>query len=336
MARFTFPATPQLNQEVQLGARTFRWDGRVWRFIPPVIRFEDFFTQNDAQGLQSSIQQNSVQPIEDMVTAIQQNAPETLDTFAEVATALDNDPNFAATIRGELSDKADLVNGLIPAGQLPSFVDDVLEFADLNAFPGTNDDPGPENGKIYVAKDTNSIYRWSGSMYVEIAEGSIPNDAILTVEAGTGLDGSGTFTADQATDETITIAHGATSNQASVDNSGNDNFIKSLTIDQFGHVTAISSDEVAAGSVSETLTVTLDSGNWSGTDPVTQTVNVTGILETDNPTIDIVFSGTYNTDTARAIEWNKIYRVDTLDGQITAFAIEAPLINLPIQIKVVR
>ena len=93
---------------------------------------------------------------------------------------------------------------------------------------------------------------------------------------------------------------------------------------------------LSGGAVSETLTVTLDSGNWSGTAPVTQTVNVTGILETDNPIIDIVFSGTYNTDTARAIEWNKIYRIDTLNAQITAFAIEAPLINLPIQIKVVR
>jgi len=54
--------------------------------------------------------------------------------------------------------------GKVPASQLPSYVDDVLEFANLAAFPGTG-----ETGKIYVALDTNKTYRWSGSVYVEIA-----------------------------------------------------------------------------------------------------------------------------------------------------------------------
>lgn len=56
--------------------------------------------------------------------------------------------------------KADLVDGIVPAVQLPSYVDDVLEFANLAAFP----DPGAA-GKIYVALDTNLTYRWSGSAY---------------------------------------------------------------------------------------------------------------------------------------------------------------------------
>jgi hypothetical protein len=59
--------------------------------------------------------------------------------------------------------KADLVNGLVPASQLPSFVDDVVEFATASNFPATG-----ETGKIYVAIDTNNTYRWSGSTYVEI------------------------------------------------------------------------------------------------------------------------------------------------------------------------
>ena len=54
--------------------------------------------------------------------------------------------------------------GLVPAAQLPSFVDDVLEFANLAAFPATG-----ETGKIYVALDTNITYRWSGSAYVVIS-----------------------------------------------------------------------------------------------------------------------------------------------------------------------
>jgi hypothetical protein len=58
--------------------------------------------------------------------------------------------------------------GKVPAAQLPSYVDDVLEFANLASFPGTG-----ETGKIYVALDTNRTYRWSGSTYIEIASSSV-------------------------------------------------------------------------------------------------------------------------------------------------------------------
>lgn len=59
-----------------------------------------------------------------------------------------------------LADKADLVAGKVPAAQLPSYVDDVEEYANLAAFPVTG-----ETGKIYVAIDTNLTYRWTGSVY---------------------------------------------------------------------------------------------------------------------------------------------------------------------------
>lgn len=52
----------------------------------------------------------------------------------------------------------------IDATYLPSYVDDVLEYANLAAFPAIG-----ETGKIYVALDTNKIYRWSGSVYIEIS-----------------------------------------------------------------------------------------------------------------------------------------------------------------------
>ena len=55
-------------------------------------------------------------------------------------------------------------NGKVPSAQLPSFVDDVLEYDSQNLFPVTG-----ETAKIYVAKDTNKCYRWSGSIYVEIS-----------------------------------------------------------------------------------------------------------------------------------------------------------------------
>lgn len=55
-------------------------------------------------------------------------------------------------------------NGLILSSQLPSYVDDVLEYDSLGSFPASG-----EAGKIYVAKDSNLTYRWSGSGYVEIS-----------------------------------------------------------------------------------------------------------------------------------------------------------------------
>lgn len=68
-------------------------------------------------------------------------------------------------IKTALDDKADLVDGKIPANQLPSYVDDVLEYEDLAHFPATG-----ETGKIYIAQDTNKTYRWGGSAYAEISE----------------------------------------------------------------------------------------------------------------------------------------------------------------------
>ena len=55
-------------------------------------------------------------------------------------------------------------DGKVPADQLPSYVDDVLEFASKTNFPSTG-----EKGKIYVDLSTENIYRWSGSAYVEIS-----------------------------------------------------------------------------------------------------------------------------------------------------------------------
>lgn len=71
---------------------------------------------------------------------------------------------------------ADLLDGgLIKSELLPSYVDDVLEFANQAAFPGTG-----ETGKIYVALDTNLIYRWSGSAYVQVASGALASTDNLT------------------------------------------------------------------------------------------------------------------------------------------------------------
>lgn len=64
-------------------------------------------------------------------------------------------------------------SGKVAAAQLPAYVDDVLEFTNQAAFPGTG-----STGLIYVALDTNKTYRWSGSAYVEISASPGTTDAL--------------------------------------------------------------------------------------------------------------------------------------------------------------
>ena len=72
---------------------------------------------------------------------------------------------IASSLKGAVNGVAELdANGKVPSAQLPSYVDDVLEYDKQSNFPTTG-----EAGKIYIAKDTNKTYRWSGSAYVEIS-----------------------------------------------------------------------------------------------------------------------------------------------------------------------
>ena len=85
-------------------------------------------------------------------------------TSGNVTGALGFTPENAA-IKGIANGYASLDGGgLVPSTQLPSYVDDVLEFANLAALPATG-----ETGKIYVTLDTNKIYRWSGATYIEVS-----------------------------------------------------------------------------------------------------------------------------------------------------------------------
>lgn len=71
-------------------------------------------------------------------------------------------------------------SGKVASAQLPSFVDDVLEYANQAALPATG-----ESGVIYVALDTNKVYRWSGSAYVEISPSPGTTDSLT--EGSTNL-----------------------------------------------------------------------------------------------------------------------------------------------------
>lgn len=108
-----------------------------------------------------------------------------------------------------IDNKADLVDGKVPAEQLPSYVDDILEFSAFLNITNVNDVAGKdiykngqyicigstiaaynncylqtmdnkstsdwiveplEKGKIYVNISNNHTYRWSGSVLVDLGE----------------------------------------------------------------------------------------------------------------------------------------------------------------------
>lgn len=85
-------------------------------------------------------------------------------TSSNVTSALGYTP-LNSTVKGSANGVAELdENGLVPASQLPSYVDDVLEYTSISVFPETG-----ESGKIYLDTDANKQYRWSGSGYAEIS-----------------------------------------------------------------------------------------------------------------------------------------------------------------------
>jgi len=96
-------------------------------------------------------------------------------------------------------------NGLVPASQLPSYVDDVIEVANYEALPEAG-----EEGKIYVDLATGKTYRWGGSAYAEISA-----SIALGETAGTAYEGSkGKALADK-----VAVLEGADTEAGSVANS---------------------------------------------------------------------------------------------------------------------
>ena len=87
-----------------------------------------------------------------------------------------------AILKGKLGSKANLVDGKIPADELPSYVDDIVEFDSVSEFPAEG-----EEGKIYVAKDTNLTYRWGGSEYVQVNA----RDSVLSFASASQFPASG-------------------------------------------------------------------------------------------------------------------------------------------------
>ena len=103
----------------------------------------------------SALSSTSTNPVQNKV----------INTAIGNLTSLVGNTAVATQISTAIASKADLdTNGKVPSSQLPSYVDDVIDYNGKSNFPSTG-----ESGKIYVDTATNLTYRWSGSAYVEIS-----------------------------------------------------------------------------------------------------------------------------------------------------------------------
>lgn len=106
-------------------------------------------------------------------------------------------------------------DGKVPSSQLPSYVDDVLEYNAKSNFPSTG-----EGGKIYVDTSNNTTWRWSGTVYTQIK-----GDLAIGTSAGTAADGK--VVADHIAD--TSNPHGVTKNQVGLGNVTNNAQVKGLS-----------------------------------------------------------------------------------------------------------
>jgi hypothetical protein len=122
----------------------------------------------DLSGLTTTVKTSILAAINELVTSLsgkQANLGFTPENIANKGAA----NGYASLDSG----------GKVPATQLPSFVDDVLEYANFAALPGTG-----MSGIIYVTMDTNLTFRWSGSSYTEISQSLALGETSATAYRG--------------------------------------------------------------------------------------------------------------------------------------------------------
>lgn len=192
---------------------------------------------------------------------------------------------LATTTKGAANGVAELdANGKVPTAQLPSYVDDVLEYAAKANFPTTG-----ETGKIYIDLSNNKTYRWSGSTYTEIS----PSLAL-------GTTSSTAFRGDYGN---AAYTHAVT-NKGSAFSSG----LYKITTNAEGHVTA-----AVAATKSD-----IGLGNVSNTADSSKTVAKANTLTTARNINGVAFDG------SKDISINKLVTIDvtgqTIDWNTFSFA----------------
>ena len=159
--------------------------------------------------------------------------------------------------KGVASGYAELdANGFVPISQLPSFVDDVLEYNTLSLFPVIG-----ESGKIYISTSNGLTYRWSGTTYVEISKSLALGTTSATAYRGDY--GNIAYTHSQATHAPTTAQPNniTNTNATALTGSGNTS-LHYHTTDRAraNHTGTQSADTITDGTTNKVLTTTLKTG----------------------------------------------------------------------------
>jgi len=176
-----------------------------------------------------------------VVTGITQTANGITVSLGSLPTSSDLANYIPVSQKGTANGVATLdASGQVPATQLPSYVDDVLEgyykVADGKFYKEAayTNLLAAETGKIYVSLDTNKTYRWTGTTFVYITSGAVDSVNGLTGVVVLNKSHVGLSSVDNTADatksvlsatkwtapRTITIS-GVTSTAQTIDGSGN-------------------------------------------------------------------------------------------------------------------
>ena len=265
-----------------------------------------------------------------------------------------------ASQKGAASGVAELdSSGKVPSVQLPSYVDDVVEFASRDSFPATGED-----GKIYIAEDTNLTYRWSGTQYVEISPSLALGETSSTAYRGdrgkTAYDHSqttgnphGTTAAEVGArpDTWMPTAADVGARPSTWTPSASDVGAVPTTRKVNGKALSadisLSASDVGAATAEQvnalkpkTATVTLTTAGWTQSgDRYSQSVSCS-IVKTDSPIvlIDAALSGTdLDADAEILNAWAgpSTQKTEQGDGTLTFYSVEAPTVNIPVDVGVI-
>ena len=228
-------------------------------------------------GIESGAQVNKIE-------VIKVNGSPVSIAGKEVDIPIDYGSYISTSEKGSAGGVASLgSDGKVPSSQLPSYVDDVLEYTAKANFPSTG-----ETGKIYVDKTTNLTWRWSGTTYVEISpslalgetsstaypgdKGKANADAIVALQTrATNIESKNTNQDTEISnikDGTTKVAKAATADTCTGNSATATKLVTARTIALSGDASGSTTFD---GSANKTITITLANVGTAGTYSVVTT-----------------------------------------------------------------
>lgn len=208
-------------------------------------------------------------------------------------------------------------------------------------------DPSSDN---QLEIDINKLF--SGKNGISILDGNISHDTsgVVANSYGNGSNQSPnygetfkvpSFTVDDKGHITVADVHTITLPMppASVNKLSNKRQI-SLEGAVSGSISFDGSEDVKINTSLDCLkefTATIPIINWIGDSaPYYCDLSVEGILDTDTPFIDAMCTNTYENNMNILSEWSKIFRIITENNNLKIYAVDKPLVEIPINIKCIR